>query len=196
MDDPSVYYQKDLYYSVTINPNDSHQYFGNPNRFDKFRHDMYEMLIGASPQGINYHFVIELSEPRQLKPGTDGPRYHLHGWIQFKHNEGIFNFLDHVMYHWSRYAYVDIDTIADMKKWELYMTKQSSVFGKRNILLSNITENLFTANGETDSSESVLSVPATSEARERDKNLNEVNSAKPERKRTQSTRWKQNNLKK
>lgn len=143
MDDPSVYYKVDHYYSVTINPNDQYQYFGSPDRFKKFRNTMYELLLGASPQGLNYHFIIELSEPREIKPGSEGPRYHLHGWIQFKHNEGIFNFLDHILYQWSRLSYVEIDTVSDLESWEKYKRKQSHIFNKnRNIILSNLDEDL------------------------------------------------------
>lgn len=133
------FFAKGIHYSVTINPDDSHQFFGKPERFRKFRNVMYELFISLSQQHIDYKFVIELSEPRNNKYGS-GPRYHVHGWILFKSTHSIFQFLDIVYYNWTRLGHVDIDTVQDMTVWNNYMTKQSHIFKHVNPVLSNITE--------------------------------------------------------
>lgn len=133
----SVFYEKNTHYAVTINPEDKFQYFGTPERFKKFRSLMYELFLSLTQQHIAYKFVIELSEPRNNKYGS-GPRYHVHGWILFKSNRSIWQFLDNTFYRWTRIGHVDIDTIKDLVDWETYMTKQSHIFKSVNTVLSSM----------------------------------------------------------
>lgn len=147
---PSIFYKKDTYYSVTINPEDKFQYMGTADRFKRFRSLMYELFISLSAQHISYKFRIELSEPRTNKFGS-GPRYHVHGWILFKSNHSIWQFLDNTFYRWTRIGHVDIDSIEDLDKWEKYMSKQSHIF-KVSPILSSDHDKLFVKEGVGDSS--------------------------------------------
>lgn len=122
-----VFYDKGLLYSVTINPADKHQYNGNIDRLQKFRNFMNEQLISLSEYGIRYFFTIELSEPREVKQGTTGPRLHLHGIIKFCSKKSVKYFLMNVLYSWSRFAYVDIDKCNDKDKWVGYIMKQQRI---------------------------------------------------------------------
>lgn len=133
----SVFYVKDKYYSVTINPEDKYQHQGTPGRFKAFKSLMYELFLSLSAQHIDYKFNIELSEPKNNRFGS-GPRYHVHGWIRFRSNHSIFQFLDNTYYRWTRIGHVDIDTVDDLKIWELYMTKQQHLFKTMDPVLTNL----------------------------------------------------------
>lgn len=125
-----VFYRKEITYSLTYNPGDKYQYFGDPDRFKRVRQHLYETFISLGQQDITYKFCMELSEPREIKPGQYGPRYHLHGWFKFNTHHSIHHFLEHTLYKWSREAYVDIDICNNILKWEEYMRKQQCIFSK------------------------------------------------------------------
>lgn len=145
-----VFFKKDSYYSVTINPEDKFQYMGTPDRFKRFRSLMYELFLSLSAQHIRYKFNIELSEPKNNKHGS-GPRYHVHGWILFRSTHSIFQFLDNTYYRWTRLGHVDIDSINDLSKWEKYMSKQAHIF-RISPILSSAHDKLFIKEGVGDSS--------------------------------------------
>ena len=136
-DNKQVFYNKAQWYSVTINPSDKYQYHGKEDRIKKFRNFMYETFLQLDSYKIQYKFNIELSEPKEIKPGTTGSRLHLHGRIMFTCNYSIMQFLLHVQYAWSRIAYVDIDTIEDIEIWDTYCTKQQHIFKGIKTELSN-----------------------------------------------------------
>lgn len=131
-----VFYKKGIKYSVTLNP--EKQFFGDDQRFKKFRHEMFELFQGLGPNKIDYTMHIELSEPREVKPGGSGSRYHLHGWFEFKTETSILYFLDYFQYKMSRIGYYELDICNDLNKWYKYMTKQSHIFPKKyNTVLTN-----------------------------------------------------------
>jgi len=130
------YYKTNTWYSVTLNPIDKYQWFGKPNRWKRFRNFLYEILLSFK---FKYHFVIELSEPRGMKTqGYNGPRLHLHGKIKFESKEVLARWLLLDYYSILRFASVDIDTISDEAKWDIYCSKQRLF--KNNILSSYYEE--------------------------------------------------------
>lgn len=126
-DKPNIFYNKGTTYSVTINPDDKHQYAGKHDRLQKFRSFIYEQLISLSEYGIRYFFVIELSEPREVKQGALGPRLHLHGLIRFASKKAVKYFLLHVLHKWSRFGYTNIDTCKNKDVWIDYIMKQQDI---------------------------------------------------------------------
>lgn len=124
-------------YSITLNPNDSHQYAGKQDRMEKFRNNYYGITVKWAQLGINYVLYTELSEPKNSN-GTIGPRLHLHGIIKFKTNEAIKRFLLFEYYELTRCGIVDIDTIDDMDYWQKYIQKQQHIINETP--LTNLTK--------------------------------------------------------
>lgn len=137
------FYKVNEIYSFTYNPEDKHQCFGDADRFRKCRDHFYQLLVGLTPNGIQYEAVIELSEPRKIQRGYPGSRYHIHGILKITHKKGIFYLLDQFQYTLSRTGDTDIDTCPDPLKWEQYMKKQSHIFGHRDVVLCSATDSLF-----------------------------------------------------
>lgn len=116
------YYKINTKYSITLTPIDKYQYFGKPNRYNKFHNFVYEQFICNA---YEHELFIEVSEPRGFhKQGYSGPRLHLHGYILFRNKKELANFLMDGYYRLTRWAGTDIDTIEDEKKWYSYCTKQ------------------------------------------------------------------------
>lgn len=116
-------------YSITLNPIDKYQYYGLPDRIQKFRNFMYDHLLVLTCQ---YEFYIEISEPRGMHiQGYNGPRLHLHGWLLFKTKSQLGSFLVNQYYMLLKISSVDIDTIDDEAKWLEYCQKQRLIKNNR-----------------------------------------------------------------
>lgn len=116
------YYKIKEKYSITINPCNKYQFYGQSQRFDKFRNYVFSQL--AFMDNI-FEAFIEISEPHGFKTqGYDGPRLHLHGTILFEKTAQLGNFLTKHYPSMLKWACVDIDTIDDMDTWQSYCTKQ------------------------------------------------------------------------
>lgn len=124
LQEPKNLIEKDIYYSMTLNPNDKYQFAGKPDRMQLFRNTYYGIMVGWTE--TNYLFYTELSEPKNVN-GTIGPRLHLHGFIKFTSNKAIKNFLLHEVYKLSKLGIVDIDTISDEEYWKKYCKKQQHI---------------------------------------------------------------------
>ncbi len=121
-EDPTTFYKLGVDYSITINPSDSHQYFGNPYRLKKFYQFTERQMLSTAGQ---YQLFLELSEPHTFKTqGYSGPRLHYHGIITFHTKLQLSTFLMVSYYLITRWAALEIDTIADPEYWELYVKKQ------------------------------------------------------------------------
>lgn len=123
---PTNFFEKGLY-SVTINPDDKHQYFGNNDRLQKFRNFINEELISLPTIGIKYYFRIELSEPQDNNTSQSGPRLHLHGIIQLCSKKAVKHLMLDVLYKWTRFSKYKLDTITSPEKWILYIMKQQHI---------------------------------------------------------------------
>lgn len=104
-------------YTITIAPDDSHQYFEVPKRdgrllkfiswariyiYKAFLNNEYELFTEVSPRG----------------------RLHFHGTIKFKSNEHLLDFYIYTIPHLLKSNQIEIDTIKDPKVWDEYKRKQ------------------------------------------------------------------------
>ncbi len=124
---PSNFLNKGVHYSITINLDDKHQYFGIDDRDKKAHSFMYEQLLHFKSIGITHELYMELSEPKSNSISKNGPRLHFHGTIMFHSCKSVKRFLLIEWYKLSRFSNFDIDTINDMDKWVLYCKKQQSI---------------------------------------------------------------------
>lgn len=130
-----LFYKKNTIYSITINPDDKHQYYGSLNRLEKVRGFVYEQLLCLRGYHIDYSIYMELSEPKsnaynkvtKRQQSPSGPRYHYHGIIGFRSTLSVRRFLDTVMYNLSRWCIYDIDSIGDASIWKKYCKKQQHI---------------------------------------------------------------------
>lgn len=125
---PSVFYIPKVWYAITIAPTDKYQFAGKELRMTRFKNFINEQLMVWTKYKIQYHFNMELSEPKLIKSNSIGPRLHLHGMIRFKCRMAVLKFLTNVLYDVSRFAQIDIDSINDMGVWYNYITKQEEIF--------------------------------------------------------------------
>jgi len=116
------------WYSITINPDDKHQFFGKADRMQQFRSYVHAGLLFLKTMHIDYHLYLELSEPKtNAKWSKNGPRLHCHGILRFRSTLSIKNFLLMGIYNLTRWCNYDIDTIDSMETWHLYCTKQQHI---------------------------------------------------------------------
>lgn len=112
-----VRYQNNVWFTITISPDDDHQYRFKPDRFHCLKQRFVEQFdlwfIGVE----NIVLYPDLSYPEALSH-TQFPRIHYHGIIKFK---DVLQFLlSSRLFNISR---VEIDTIADMETWIKYCEK-------------------------------------------------------------------------
>jgi len=119
------------WYSMSINPDDQHQYFGKDDRLEKFRNYLHANLLFLKNWHIDYCFHLELSEPTSNEKSKNGPRLHVHGIIRFRSTLSIKNFLLHGFYKLTRWSMIDIDTISDPDVWYEYCTKQQIIMKEK-----------------------------------------------------------------
>lgn len=104
-------------YAITLNPEDSHQYWNSDNRIIEFNKYHKNYLQKHLLRGNNNVFHMEL----RLEVSPQG-RLHYHGILQ------IYRKLDFYIYvlHKLQMIYMyEIDTIKDLKVWGEYMSKQN-----------------------------------------------------------------------
>lgn len=130
-----LYYVSDRWYTISINPVDMHQHFGDINRLRKFRRLMHPLFVGLE-EVMKFRFNIELSEPRgplagnptnKSNPYFMGPRLHIHGRFKLLNNEGVLEFLLHIMHKWASLGRIEIDTIKDIDVWDKYCEKHMHI---------------------------------------------------------------------
>lgn len=122
-DKKSPFYVPGTWYAITLCPSDAFQYFGKANRFKSFYSKIYEALL---PMHFKYKMYIELSEPRGTIRG-DGPRLHAHGIMYFPDVYSVKKFLLYDLYLLTRIGILEIDTIDDMLRWQVYCRKHISI---------------------------------------------------------------------
>lgn len=114
-------YQVGTLYSITINPDDSHQYIDDPDRLDKLRRYWSKHLAKYSWE---YNLYAEFSTPNNSK---SFPRYHFHGIIMFRTKGQLRRWYNSTYRQLSKVSYFDIDTIADIEYWQSYCQKNQSI---------------------------------------------------------------------
>ncbi len=114
------------YYSITINPDDAHQYFGTTSRLTRANNFMYEQIINYPIYGTQLQLYMELSEPMDNTMSKNGPRVHWHGFLYMDDEKAVRNFLSNIWYKLSRFSKFDIDT-CDVEIWKRYCEKQQKI---------------------------------------------------------------------
>lgn len=100
-------------YAFTMNPTDQYQHFRAQDRIKEFYTDVRRLL--QLVYNIKYVLYIELSPKGRL---------HLHGTIEFKDEDTIYNFyLKHLRYLMNQATLV-IKPITDYDNWKIYCDKQ------------------------------------------------------------------------
>lgn len=108
-------------YSITINPDDKHQYIDEPDRCQKLHSYWSKQLARHSWE---YNLYAEFSNPLNSK---SFPRYHFHGIISFKTKGQLRRWYTTTARALSKISYYDIDTIGDIKHWQSYCKKNQSI---------------------------------------------------------------------
>lgn len=120
------------WYSITINPDDKHQYFGKADRMQQFRTHVHNGLLFLKAMHIDYHLYTELSEPKDNeKWSKNGPRLHCHGIIRFRSTLSIKNFLLMGIYNLTRWCMYKLGHITDVTIWETYCLKQQHIIKEK-----------------------------------------------------------------
>lgn len=101
-----------VHYALTINPNDQHQYFGEPRRELLFNADLKDSFF---PTEIERDLYMEVSPKGRL---------HWHGLLLFREREEIFRFYTRVISNWIRESTVTLKAITSMEDWLKYCKKQ------------------------------------------------------------------------
>ncbi len=123
-----IFYRVNKIYSITINPNDKHQFTHIVNYYNRIKKVKSFVRECFGDEGIHFCLHLDISEPRQLKKGTY-PRIHFHGVIMFKNKEAILSWLVHTSIMLSQMAYVDIDSLDPISKnkWFKYCMKYDHI---------------------------------------------------------------------
>lgn len=120
---PSDMVDLNVWYAITINPDNKHQYI-------EYKRDRLEYVYAYL---LNYH-MLKLSDysdyilyPEISTPKEDNKRgitrIHYHGKIRFTKTEGIFIWYMYVLNNLKSISVVKFDTIANAKTWENYIAK-------------------------------------------------------------------------
>jgi len=135
-----LYYKINTWYAITINPEDTYQFIGKPDRLNKCVDHMNEVLLTAlNIYGITYVIHIDISEPREVKYKGPGARIHFHGRIMFNNNDQLVKFLLYgqcAIAQCGQTLYKEID---NYDKWEVYCKKYDHIHGKTPIKSAGIT---------------------------------------------------------
>ena len=131
MDEIEVFYKSNIRYEITICPNDKHQFHGSPRRLQLWIMDMQKCLTKAFDYyGILYRLYWELSEPRAINKEdnkkSSGSRLHFHGYVEFKSDLIVGNFLLKSLYMLGRWSDVQVNSYRKAY-WSKYIVKQSLV---------------------------------------------------------------------
>lgn len=139
MFDEKIVYNVGDRLSVTIAPDDKVQQFLKVNRLSEF-YDYYKAKFEKlDSKNFNHWFRIELSEPiGEIQ--SEGPRLHLHGYVELKTRLGVFNWLLTIMPDLLQHARLEIHHLDDTKLdgWINYCIKQAKIMPS-NCWLSNFS---------------------------------------------------------
>jgi hypothetical protein len=123
------------FYSFTLSPNDSCQYFGYAHRCEKRDHifdptetqrlKLFQRYIRDYP----YKVLKKFCDVKLYSEISRNGRLHCHGWIKFKDFKSVMLFYTNVVEEYKRvYGFIEIDTIKDMQVWKTYCTKQQHLW--------------------------------------------------------------------
>lgn len=104
-------------YTITLAPNDVGQHWGTHNRIETCKIQM-SSLIQYFHKDIDYLIYMEVSRTGRL---------HWHGTINFKSYESIVDFYVDRIHNLQNHMLIEIDSIKDTEKWQLYCTKSQKM---------------------------------------------------------------------
>lgn len=104
-------------YSFTLNPDDKHQYYGEPERLYKCMVFVKKLL---DKQSFEYHVWPEISTP---KNSLKTPRVHFHGFIKFINSMQIAKWYNQIHNQLAKVSYFDIDLANDPEIYHQYSQK-------------------------------------------------------------------------
>lgn len=117
---------KKTFYTLTVNPNDSRQFFDKDNRMTKFL-SYFKMYIVPMFIG-DVNGFIEISPTGRL---------HFHGTLKFRNNDQIYRFYLDNVHKLTTMCMLEIDTIDDIKVWNKYISKQQQIITSITIISSD-----------------------------------------------------------
>lgn len=121
-DSTEIFYEQDLKYEITINP--EKQYQMKVDRMQKVYADLVKWL---ECRKMDYNLVVEISEPTYgNKDRGSLPRIHWHGWVLFRDDTEVYDWLLYGIYTLTRWADYQINTMRE-DYWDKYMAKQSGI---------------------------------------------------------------------
>lgn len=103
-------------YTFNYNPEDSRQYWNQDDRVMKFYKYHKQFVFG----NLNCYFLLRM-EISKLG------RLHYHGIIRWDNKEILYKFLVENVHQLTLNGTFEIDTIADPKEWDRYMSKQTMI---------------------------------------------------------------------
>ncbi len=121
-DIPVPFYDTNICYELTINPNDRNQYIQDEFRYRKFINYWSLTFRKMANQEMEIHLYPEISECQNLIDGKY-PRIHFHGTIKFLSNYSISNFLLKYTYILSKASSVQLNNYRP-DYWDKYCLKQ------------------------------------------------------------------------
>lgn len=123
-------YKPGIVYTLTINPNDQHQYMtcpkkslGDYDRLEQFRTFAQNLITSISINGIICNMNIDVSSPFQKSEKKSCARLHLHGCIYFSDVTAIQWFHLYGATYIFDIGTMEMDTIDDFDTWIDYCTK-------------------------------------------------------------------------
>lgn len=126
------------WYTFTINPCDTYQYFKDKDRVNSFHKywDSYFYLKLTTKDIADVELRLEVSPLGRL---------HYHGMIQFRNLEAFFVDIIHDL---TTIATIEIDKINDKEIWDNYVTKQNIIFPPRIISTASHLIKISNSNGK------------------------------------------------
>lgn len=116
--------KKDTLYSFTLNPDDQHQYYGEADRLHKVLKYHTKLF---QRHCWEYELYPEISTPMDSKTK---PRIHFHGFIAFRNTQQLLKWYEVIHYDLGKFAYFDLDTVADVDYYYKYSIKNALLMGK------------------------------------------------------------------
>lgn len=141
-------YKKEVKYALTINPDDTCQFFKRTSRIARWRQASSDKMAMLDGRGIHYELWPDISTPTNSGKHKV-PRLHWHGTIEFTTNLAILYWL--LLWHdMEQWCHIDLDTIENMGVWLAYCKKTMHILGPIRPLKNSI-ENLEDTDEGTDS---------------------------------------------
>lgn len=124
--EPKAFLTTGIVYEMTLNAPDRGQYFNKETRATKCV-EHYSTILELMRPYADYTFYPELSQIRNSNPEKQHYcRWHYHGFIKFKDNLALAQWLVHSQYKLSKTVDYQINAYRE-EYWNKYCTKQEEI---------------------------------------------------------------------